>query len=150
MLIRKYGLLWFRHPGLPWSHSLFKGSWILAFSTLASDCQNLSLAYENTWTHTPPHPRQAICSSLVQFSFPFRDILFGPFSTITLKNASQPKMMFIEIDSLWESGFPVGLTESSTSSSVTVTTHNYMVRDVSCCSPVWWSQKWGPWKNFSN
>lgn len=98
---------------------LIYGSWMLALSSSAFDCQNLSLAYKNIWTHIF-FPRQAIWSPLVQFSFPFRDILFGHFSTIRLQNASKPKMMFIEIDSIGEADFHAGLTESSISL-VTVT-----------------------------
>lgn len=30
---------------------LIYGSWTLAFSSSASDCQNLRMAYKNTWTH---------------------------------------------------------------------------------------------------
>ena len=71
VLIRKYGLLWVRHPGLPWSQSSFTGSWILAFSSSASDCQNLSLAYKNTWTHTfPPPPDRLSVLLYCGFRFP--------------------------------------------------------------------------------
>lgn len=53
-------------------------------------------------------PWQPFCS-LEQFSFPFRDSLFG--RTISLKHSLKLKMMFTEIDSLWKSGFPAGLTK---------------------------------------
>lgn len=60
-------------------------------------------------------PLQQAIWSLVRLSIPFGDILFDRFSTIRLQNASKHKMIFIEIDSLWEAGFPSGLTESSIS-----------------------------------
>lgn len=147
ILIRKKWPLWFKHPDLPWGHNIFMEveNYIFIFSIWLSESQPGVQKHLNSQFF----PRQAICSSLVQFSFPFRDILFGCFSTIRLWNSSKHKMMFIEIDSLCEAGFHAGLAESIISP-VNVTTHNYVAREVSCCLPVWWVQKWGPRNNFSN
>lgn len=107
-LITKYGPLWGRHPDFPWSHNLFTEVELLHFHLRHLIARIPSRHTKHLNSHL--FPWQPFCSS-VQFSFPFRDSLFGPFRTIRLKHSLKLKIMFTEIDSLWKSGFPAGLTK---------------------------------------
>lgn len=75
---------------------LIYGSWMLAFSSSAFDCQNLSLAYKNIWTHIFS-PRHAIWSPLVQFSFPLETFSLAISSLLDYKMPQSVKWCLLRL-----------------------------------------------------